>query len=342
MEALVTDNPRQMTLTDVPPPGEPGEGQLLLDVDAAGICGSDYGLYLGKHPLSNYPMIQGHEFCGTVRKLGPGCSGRVPVGHRVAVEPLIGCGECYPCSVGRYNCCTNLKLLGVHKPGGFQETLVVDEKLVHDVGDLPADIAAFAEPMTIALQAVKRAGVSNREQVYVIGAGPIGQAIILASLWHGARVAVSDLVEHRLERARSIGAELALNAKDTVAEKIAQWTDGRGPVVVIDATGVPAVIRSAIDIVAAAGRIVTVGISTSDVPLPIATMIRKELTIFASRNSMQMFPEAIRAVQHYRNEVAKLVTQRIGLSEVRDTIELALERPDIVEKAVVVFERAGD
>ncbi len=161
MEALVTNNPRHMTLTQVPAPDEPGEGQVLLEVDAAGICGSDYSLYLGKHPLSNFPMIQGHEFCGTVRKLGPGSSGRVKVGQRVAVEPLIGCGECYPCSIGRYNCCTHLKLLGVHKPGGFQQALAVEERLLHDVGDLSADIAAFAEPMTIAMQAVKRAKVEE-------------------------------------------------------------------------------------------------------------------------------------------------------------------------------------
>jgi L-gulonate 5-dehydrogenase len=342
MEALVTNNPRQMTLSEVSPPGEPGEGQILLEVDAAGICGSDYSLYLGKHPLSNFPMIQGHEFCGTVRKLGPGSSGRVAIGQRVAVEPLIGCGECYPCSIGRYNCCTHLKLLGVHKPGGFQESLVVDERLVHGVGDLPAEIAAFAEPMTIALQAVTRAAVAKGEQVYVIGAGPIGQAVILASLWHGARVAVSDLVEHRLEKARSVGAELALDAKDDVAEAISAWTDGRGPAVVIDATGVPAVIRSAVDLVAAAGRIVTVGISVSDVAMPLATMIRKELTIYASRNSVRMFPEAIRAVTHYRDEVAKLITQRISLSEVQETIELALERPDVIEKAVVVFDHGSE
>jgi len=337
MEALVTTGPRQMTLTDVSPPREPGEGQVLIDVDAAGICGSDYSLYLGKHPLSNFPMIQGHEFCGTVRKIGPGCSGRIKVGRRVAVEPLMGCGQCYPCSLGRYNCCVHLKLLGVHEPGGFQKTLVVEEHLAHDVGDLPAQIAAFVEPMTIALQAVKRANVSEGERVYVIGAGPIGQAVILASLWHGAKVAVSDLVHHRVEKSRSIGAELALDAKDAVADRILEWTDGQGPSVVIDATGVPAVVRGAVDIVAAAGRIVTVGISMADVALPLATLIRKELTIYASRNSVRMFPEAIRVVRHFRKEVEQMITQRIPLSEVQATIELALERPDVVEKAVVLF-----
>ncbi|MDX3978603.1 alcohol dehydrogenase catalytic domain-containing protein [Shinella sp.] len=341
MQALVTTDIRVMELRDTALPGEHGEGQVLLQVDAAGICGSDYGLYLGKHPLSNFPMIQGHEFCGTVKSLGPGTSGRFAVGERVAVEPLLGCGKCQPCRLGRYNCCIELKLLGVHEPGGFQEALLVEERLLHPVGDLPADIAAFAEPMTIALQAVKRAGVSEGEKVYVIGAGPIGLAILLASRWLGAEVAISDLVVHRLDKARRIGAALVLDARDDVVTALGAWTDGEGPSVVIDATGVPSVIRSAVDIVAAAGRIVTVGISTADVPLPLATLIRKELTVYASRNSVRMFGEAIEAVRRFRAEVGEIITHHIGLSDVQQTIELALERPDIVEKAVVVFDRAG-
>ena len=338
MEALVTNSPGNMTLNEVPWPGEPGEGQVLLHVDAAGICGSDYSLYLGKHPLSNFPMIQGHEFCGTVRKLGPNCTGKIPVGARVAVEPLLGCGKCYPCSLGRYNCCTQLKLLGVHKPGGFQQELSVEERLLNDVGDLEADLAAFAEPLTIGLQAVKRAGVKEGEKVYVIGAGPIGQALILASRWLGARVAISDLVEKRLETARYVGAELTLDAKSEVATRISDWTDGRGPPVVIDATGVPAVVRSAVDLVAAAGRIVTVGISTTDVPMPTAVLIRKELSIFASRNSVQMFPEAIKVVRRYRKEVVAIISHHISLGQVEDTIKLALQHPAAVEKAIVVFD----
>ncbi|MEP7456056.1 alcohol dehydrogenase catalytic domain-containing protein [Phyllobacterium sp. SB3] len=339
MQALVTTDVRTMELRDVALPGEPGEGQVLLEVEAAGICGSDYGLYLGKHPLSNFPMIQGHEFCGTVKALGPGSSGRIAVGERVAVEPLLGCGKCQPCRFGRYNCCVELKLIGVHTPGGFQEAVLVDERLLHPTGDLPADIAAFAEPMTIALQAVKRGGVSKGEKIYVIGAGPIGLAILLASRWLGADVAISDLVSHRLDKARRIGATLALDAKGDAAAALSEWTDGEGPSVVIDATGVPSVILSAVDMVAAGGRIVTVGISTADVPLPLATLIRKELTIYASRNSVRMFGEAIEAVRRFRAEVAEIITHRIRLSNVQPTIELALGRPDIVEKAIVIFDR---
>jgi L-gulonate 5-dehydrogenase len=231
-----------------------------------------------------------------------------------------------------------LKLVGVQEPGGFQQELLVEERLLHDVGDLPPDLAAFVEPLTIALQAVKRGGVKEGEHVYVVGAGPIGQALILASRWLGARVAISDLVKHRLKTAREVGAELTLDAKLDVAGQISDWTDGWGPPVVIDATGVAAVVRSAVDLVAAAGRIVTVGISTTDVPLPIAALIRKELSIIASRNSVQMFPEAIKVVHKYRREVAAIISHHISLAQVEDTIKLVLQHPDAVEKAIVVFD----
>lgn len=339
MDALITSGPGEMSLRQIDWPDKPGRGEVKLRVDAAGICGSDYSLFLGKHPLSVFPMIQGHEFCGTVVDIGPEGTGRVSVGDRVAVEPLIGCGHCYPCSVGRYNCCTELKLLGVHEPGGFQQEMLVAESLLHRVGDMPPDLAAFAEPLTIALQAVTRAGVSSGEQVFIIGAGPIGQALLLACRSKGARVAVSDLVPHRFEKARAIGAELALDAKGDVAEELSRWTDGRGPPVVIDATGAAGMIRKAVDIVAAAGRLVTVGISTTEVPLPIALLIRKELTLYASRNSVQMFPEAIRVLRKYQAEVAQVISHHIPLSQVEATIRLALERPDKVEKAIVMFDR---
>jgi L-gulonate 5-dehydrogenase len=335
MRALCTAAVRRMELRSVDEPAPPGPGEVLLDVDAVGICGSDYALYLGTHPLSQFPTVQGHEFCGTVRELGPACEGDHEPGTRVAVEPLLPCGRCYPCTLGRYNCCVDLELFGVHRPGGLQERVVVPERLLHDAGGMPADVAAFAEPMSIAVQGLTRAGVGEGDSVLVLGAGPIGQAAIIAAKARGARLAVSDLVAERLERARAVGAELALDAGPDVPAAVREWTDGLGPTVVVDATGAPPAIRLAIDVVAPAGRVVLIGISQKEVALPIAPFTRREITVYGSRNSAGIFGEAVRLVREHQDEVASLITHRIALEEVQDTIELALQHPEQVEKAIV-------
>jgi L-gulonate 5-dehydrogenase len=139
----------------------------------------------------------------------------------------------------------------------------------------------------------------------------------------------------RLERATQIGAELIVEAGGDVAAAIDEWTSGVGATVVVDATGAPSAIRSAVDLVAPAGRIVLIGISQSEVSLPIVPISRKELAFYGSRNSAGIFGEAVRIVREHQAEVASLITQQISLDEVQQTIEMALEHPEAVEKAIV-------
>ncbi|QEC47541.1 zinc-binding dehydrogenase [Baekduia soli] len=335
MRALVTSAPRTMELREVDAVAEPGPGEVLLGIDAVGICGSDFGLYKGTHPYAQFPQVQGHEFCGTVRALGPGCEGTHAVGTRVAVEPLLPCGHCYPCSVGRGNCCMELRILGVHTPGGLQDELVVPERLLHDADGLDAPAAAFAEPMSIALQGLVRAQVVEGDTVLVLGAGPIGQAAIIAARALGARAAASDLVPERLERATAVGAELVFDAAGDVPDALGEWTHGVGPTVVVDATGAPVAIRRAVDLVSFAGRVVVIGLSSQEVSLPIVPFTRKEISILGSRNSVGIFGDAVRIVRDHPDEVARLITHEIALEDVPETIELAMAHPEIVEKAIV-------
>jgi len=335
MKALFTTAPGQMKLRDVEPPQRPGQGEALLKVEAVGICGSDYALFGGKHPYSRFPNVQGHEFSARVVEYGPHTKGSVPVGSRVAVEPLVACGHCYPCTQGRYNCCVSLEIIGVHSNGAFQQYLNVPAPLLHDAKDLDAELAAFVEPMTIALQAVHRADVRAGEHVFVVGAGPIGQALLLALRGYGVRGAISDLVESRLRTASANGADLTVDGRSDVASALSTWTGGQGPSVIFDASGSVRAVRQAFDIVAAAGRIVIVGISGNELSVPMNTYTRKELTVFGSRNSARMFPEAIATVSRFKDEIRSVISHRIGLEDVQSTIELALSRPDQVEKAIV-------
>lgn len=322
-----------MELEDVERPGDPGPGEVLLKVDAVGICGSDYALFLGTHPLSQFPQVQGHEFCATVLEAGEGSRESFAPGDRVAVEPLIACGRCYPCSLGRYNCCERLEILGVHRPGALQEELVVDAKQLHPIGEVPAEVAAFAEPMSIALQAIRRGAVGDGDRVLILGAGPIGLAALIAARSRGARVVSSDPVPERRAHAERCGAELVFDGGDEVAKRVLDWSEG-GPTAVIDAVGAPVTIRLAAELVAPAGRLIVIGISTSEVSLPIAPLTRKEISIHGSRNSAGIFPDAVDLVTEHEAEISPLITHRIDLGEVRETIELAIAHPELVEKAV--------
>lgn len=336
MRAAVTFGPHDLRLVDQPMP-EPGPGEALVRVERVGVCGSDLHLYHGTHPYRLYPRIQGHEFSGEVVGLGSGVSEPVRLGDRVAVEPLLPCGDCYPCRIGRRNCCTRLKVIGAHVDGAFREFIAVPVSTLYPVNDLDPELAALVEPMSIGVQAVDRGAVASEEQVVVFGAGPIGQAVCLAAVDRGARVLVIDRLPARLALAMHLGAEQTLVAgEDDPAGAVREWTRGDGPPVVVDAVGAPAVVRACFDLAASAGRVVVVGLSDQEVSLPIIDFTRKELTILGSRNNAGLFGEAIDLVRRHRDRVERLVTHRYPLAQVPEAIDFAAEHPAEVEKVMIV------
>ncbi|MGH2353845.1 MAG: zinc-binding alcohol dehydrogenase family protein [Chloroflexota bacterium] len=335
MKAAVTTAPRGMELQDVPAPA-PGPGEALVQVELAGICGSDLHFYEGQNPYSNYPQIQGHEFSGRVVAFGGPYEGPVKIGERVSVEPLIPCGQCFPCRRGRPNCCTRLKVIGIHVPGAFAEFVAVPVNTLHPAGALDPELTSLVEPISIGMQVVTRGAVTAEDMVAVFGAGMIGQAVLACAADRGARVLVVDKVASRLELARRLGAERTVDAgRDDPAKVIAEWTSGDGAAVVVDATGVPAVIRSAVDVVAFAGRIVIVGISLQEVSLPIPEFTRKELTILGSRNNAGVFGQALDLVRRHGERLRTLITHRYPLEQAPEAIEFALHHPAEAEKVLL-------
>lgn len=311
-------------------------GQARVAVDAVGLCGSDYHLFSGRHPYARFPQTQGHEFSGRVTEFGPGYDGPVRIGDRVAVEPLIACGQCFACRRGRYNCCSELKVMGAHSPGALAEQVVVAVSSLYPVGDLAPDVAAIVEPVSIGLQAVRRGRIVAGDTVAVLGAGPIGLTATLAACDAGARVLVADRVAARLDSARAMGAEAVVDtAGQDLAEAVREWTNGEGAAVVLDATGVPELIRSAFDMVAPSGAIVIVGISDRDVSVPVIEFSRKEVTVYGSRNNTGLFAESVELVRRNADRVARLITHRFPLDEVAAAISFAQANPNQVEKVVI-------
>lgn len=336
MQVATTTAPGVMQIEEVDRP-TPGAGQALLAVEAVGLCGSDFHLYDGKHPYAHFPQVQGHEFVARVESLWDGYAGPLKTGDRVVVEPLIACGRCFACRRGRYNCCVRLQVMGAHVPGGLREFAAVSVAQLHPVADMPALLAVLVEPLTIGLQCVVRAGVERADSVVVLGAGPIGLAATLGAVDRGARVLVVDRVDSRLELARRMGAETVVNAADTdPATAIDRFTDGDGATVVIEATGVPALIRLALDGAAYSGTVVIVGISDQEVSIPVGLFSRKEINILGSRNSAGLFPDAIALAARYGDRLSALITHTYPLTQTPEAIEYAMHHPDEVGKAVIL------
>ena len=217
MRAAVTEARETIRIIDVPDPGEPGEGEVVVRPEAVGLCGSDFHYFLGHigsvEESKLYPRIFGHEAAGILDAVGPGCRPELRTGERVAMWPLVACGHCYPCRIGRSNACVNISLIGVHTDGALQDRLRIPATQVFPVGDRDPAAAALIEPVSIAVRAIVRGRVAEGEQVVVFGAGPIGQAITVAAVDKGASVLLVDRVaeparareDHGSRRARSRG-----------------------------------------------------------------------------------------------------------------------------------------
>ena len=175
-----------------------------------------------------YPRIQGHEISAVVDAIGPGVE-HVRAGDRAAVWPVLACGRCYPCSIGRQNVCANIAIIGAHVDGALQERLIVPGSQVFAVGDIAPAVTAFVEPTSIGVRTVVRARVSAEDRVVVLGAGPIGQAVCLAARDRGAAVLVADVVPERLEHARALGADAVIcGDAAAVAGQVRDWAGGDG------------------------------------------------------------------------------------------------------------------
>jgi L-gulonate 5-dehydrogenase len=340
MRAALTTRASVMEVVDRPEPASPGLGEVVVRPQTVGICGSDFHIFLGELGPRYFPRVQGHELCAVVDEVGPGCEG-VEAGDRVAIWPIVPCGKCYACSIGREAVCAQIRIVGVHFDGGLQERLLLPVTQVVPVGDMEPAVAAMIEPVSIAVRTVARARISSGEHVAVLGAGPIGQAVALVARERGASVLLVDRIQSRLDRGAAIGADGVHSSEEAdVAALAREWAGAEGPPVVIDATGDPGAIRSAVEMVAGAGRVVIAGISHKEVSLPIGAFTAKELDMLGtSCCSADEFREAARIVAARSADVQGLITHEFGLESAPEAIAFAIENPEQVMKVVVRVEQ---
>lgn len=330
--AATTTALRTVAVAPTPPPN-PGPGEAVLDVERVGICGTDLHIWDGSYATA-LPVVQGHEISGVVAALPGSYTGPLAVGDRVAVEPVVACGACYPCRIGRRNTCRSMDAVGVHRPGGFQERVALPVDNCHPATGLGADVAALAETLSVSLRAVTRPNVLPGEQVVVLGAGPVGLGVVIAARDIGARILVADLHESRLHLARALGAEETVRGVDELSGRVDAWTGGQGAPVVVEATGAAPVVERAFDVVATAGRISMVGVSEQAVRLNMRTFTAKELDVYGSRSTLD-FPAALALAGRRQADVRRLISHTFGLDEVGEALAFAHDHPQSVVKAVV-------
>lgn len=338
MSAIVVEKPQALAVRDDGIVASPAPGEVLVRVRRAGICGSDIHIFHGTNPFAKYPRVIGHEFAGEIEAVGLGVTGLAP-GDHVVVDPVVACGRCYPCRIGRPNVCANLEVMGVHRDGGFRSRLVVPAaNAIRIPRDMPFAVAAMAEPFSIAGNVLSRTGVAASDTVLIYGAGMIGLTVLLAANLSGARCVVADIDDARLARAKALGAARTINSKSTpLAEAIADENDGLGPSLIIEAAGAPGLFEEATRIASPAGRIGLLGFTATPSPVTQQDIVKKELTISGSRLNRKLLPQSIEWFESGRIDPASLVTQVFPAAEAVDAFDLIARDPGSTVKVQLDF-----
>lgn len=313
MLQIVLEQPGCLVATDGPEP-KPAPGEAIVRVHRIGVCGTDLHAFAGKQPFFSYPRILGHEL--GVEVIDPGSEPHgLKAGDRCSVEPYLNCGTCIACRRGRPNCCTLLKVLGVHSDGGMRPRFAVPARKLHRSSRLDYEQLALVETLGIGAHAVERAEIQPSDFVLVIGAGPIGLSVIQFALVSGATIAVMDVSESRLTFCREkLGVAHVLTPTDSAA-RLKEIGHGDLPTIVIDATGNAKSMAGTFDLVAHGGRIVFVGLFQGDVTFNDPNFHRREITICASRNAVpQTFRDIIALIEAGRIDTRPWITHRVALA----------------------------
>ena len=310
MKAAVLRGARRLAVEERPDPGAPGPGQVRVRVRAVGVCGSDVH-YFAHGRIGGFvvrePMILGHEAAGTVDAVGEGVTGFQP-GDVVAMEPGVPCMACGACRAGRYNLCADVRFFATPPVDG-----VLADAVLHPAGfthqapaGMTADVACLAEPVSVAIQAVRKANVRMGERALVVGAGPIGVLTALVARYAGAAPVLSDVRESRLTAARSLG----LEARQTVAA--APAFD-----LAFECSGAPGTLRLACECCRAGGTVVQVGMHQADAePLPVFALTTRELTVRGVFRYANTYPAALEFLERMSGRMAPFFSSFIGMEEV--------------------------
>lgn len=323
MKAVCFEGPFRVSIVEMSTP-TPGPQDVLIRVEAAGICGTDLSLYAGEHD-PRYPLVPGHEFSGVVVEVGKDVIGLAP-GDRVSVDPNLYCDRCHYCHRDLQNHCEAWEAIGVTRAGGFAEYVVAPQQSVYSIGSLSFAEGAFIEPLACVVYGQERAGIRLGDSVLIFGAGPIGLLHLqLAKRAGAARTVVVDLKPERLRIAEQMGADAAIasGGKQPLATALKEISP-YGFDLVIDATGVPAVVEEALAYAAKGGKLLVFGVcpNESEIRVNPYEIFRRDLQIMGTFALRKSFAAARDLLEAGALDVKPLIGATVNLEDFPAALEL--------------------
>ncbi|GKW27672.1 Zn-dependent oxidoreductase [Pectobacterium brasiliense] len=340
MKSIVIQQPNSLVIEERPIP-QPAAGEVRVKVKLAGICGSDSHIYRGHNPFAKYPRVIGHEFFGVIEAVGEGVEAS-RLGERVSVDPVVSCGHCYPCSIGKPNVCTSLVVLGVHRDGGFSEYAAVPAKNAHIIPDeIPDEFAVMVEPFTISANVTAQVKPTEQDVALIYGAGPMGltSVQVLKGVFNVKEVIVVDRIPERLDMALRSGADRVINNASLSLKDELEALNIK-PTLIVDAACHPSILQEAITIASPAARIAIMGFSSEPCQVSQQGITSKEISIFSSRLNANKFPIVIEWLKAKRIDPAKLITHRFDYQEVVQAIEVFEKDQKCCCKVLLTFNDA--
>ncbi len=321
MKALVLEQYNNLVYKDVPDPSC-ADDEVLIQVKACGICGSDVHGMDGSSGRRIPPIIMGHEASGVILRAGADVKDFAP-GDRVTFDSTISCGDCFFCRRGEINLCDNRRVLGVscgdyRLHGAFAEYVAVPERILYRLPEqLAFEHAAMVEPCSIAFHAVRRARVDLNDTAVVVGAGMIGLLVIQSLRLAGCgRIIAVDVDQSKLDLAGQFGADVGLNSASTdVVERIRNETGNRGADLAFEVVGTAAPLKTAVSAVKKGGSVVLVGNLAATVDFPLQWAVTREITLFGSCASQGEYPACLDMIARGSLSVDRLISACVPLSE---------------------------
>lgn len=336
MKALQYMGAKKVEIREVPVL-PPAPGQARIKVTYCGVCGSDIGIYSGKHPRAKAPLTIGHEFVGVIEAINGEANG-LRVGDRVAAFPLLSCGTCYACRTGKDYICRQLRLIGIDLDGGMAEYVNCStDALFRLPENVPDPVCAVIEPLAVAVHSVRRSKFKPLDSAVIIGAGPIGILVGLVLKESGAsRIIISDISEARLALCREFGFETIDSRKESLTEYVSKTTEGEGVNIVYECSGAAAGAEEMTYPVCADGMICLVGVHKEARSVMLSDMHFRELNMTATRvYEKEEFRQTVDYIARIQEDVAKIVTDVIPLEESEHVFEYIADPANAAMKVVI-------
>jgi len=339
MKSIKVEGPNNISIIETKMPTVTNPSDVLIRVRMAGICGSDMHIYHGTSPVATYPRVIGHEIVGEVLETGDSVTCFFP-GDHVIVDPVISCGKCYPCSIGRRNVCEKLMVRGVHVEGGYQEYLIVSSDSIYKFSkEISWEEAVMIEPFTVAAQAVSRGAVTGSDIVCITGAGPAGLSILQVVKNTGATCIITDVNPSRLLLAKTMGADLAVNPSELdVTEEVLSLTGNVRPSVVFDAVGTSNTFEQAVKMVSNAGRVVLLGFNENPSQICQLDITKSELDIRGSRLHNNKFPLVIDWFNNNMINAKAFISHEYHFTEIKKAIKMIEQNSVDLYKVILKFD----